>query len=79
MNLKLWTIAIFDGILLGVAWVEWLDVTVRVTSVITGALVGWYAIQAYRSQKKLNDFNLKKAQQENEARIEKIKSNGKAK
>jgi hypothetical protein len=52
------------------------DISIRVGSGLAALVVGWYAIQAYRAQKNLAEYNLRKQQAEDKQMAEKVKQNG---
>jgi hypothetical protein len=74
MNTRILTT--LDAILIGIAWVEYVDISIRVGSGLAALVVGWYAIQAYRAQKNLAEYNLRKQQAEDKQMAEKVKQNG---
>ena len=75
MNAKLLTA--LNAFLLAASWVEIIDVSLRIASGLGALVVAYFAVQAYRSNKKLSDYKLKKEQEEDAAKVEKVKQNGK--
>lgn len=67
-------LAFLEGILVFVAWLDYVDVTVRIVSGLAAVVVAYYAARAYMSKKRLTDIEAKIKQGELNDRI---KRNGK--
>lgn len=65
-----------EGIFVLVAWLDYVDVTVRIASGLAAVTVAYFAARAYVSKKKLTDIEAKIKQDELN---ERIKRNGHSK
>lgn len=66
-------LTLLEGVFVLIAWLDYVDVTVRIVSGLAAVVVAVFAIRAYISKKKLTDLEAKIKQEEFNQRF---KNNG---
>lgn len=59
---RIWTIV--EAILVGIAWIDYMDIGIRILSGVAAVIVAYFASQSYRAKRKLTDIEAKIKQEE---------------